>query len=148
MKYEIKIDPKQTEPKVVITTNNITEEISELIKILDNKRGFLVGYKEKTMRMLNYENIIHFYTYDRKVLAATKNDAYEVKQRLYDLEEALEKYCFVRISNTEIINLKQVVEFSLEFNGFVSVLLKNNIKTYVSRRNVKKIKKILQIGGN
>lgn len=50
---------------------------------------------------------------------------------------------FVRISNSEIINLKKVKNFDLSFVGTISVEMANGTTTYVSRRYVAKIKKLL-----
>ncbi|MDE5616672.1 MAG: LytTR family transcriptional regulator, partial [Clostridia bacterium] len=51
----------------------------------------------------------------------------------------------VRISNSEIINLKFVKKFDLSFNGTICVLFSNGSVTYVSRRYVSKIKNTLGI---
>lgn len=148
MKYEIKIDEKQSEPKVTITTSSVTEEVAELIKILDSKQEYLIGYQNRVIKMLDFKLIINLYSFDKKVYAVSSDGEYEIKQRLYDLEELLGGYHFVRISNTEIINLKKVKEFDLSFSGTISVRLANDKLTYVSRRNVKKIKEVLGIGGS
>lgn len=148
MKYEIKIDERQSEPKVTITTSSVTEEVAELIKILDSKQEYLIGYQNRVIKMLDFKLIISLYSFDKKVYAVSSDGEYEIKQRLYDLEELLSGYHFVRISNSEIINLKKVKKFDLSFSGTISVRLANDKLTYVSRRNVKKIKEVLGIGGS
>ena len=62
-----------------------------------------------------------------------------------ELEERLAKDRFVRISNSEIINLKQVKGFDLSFAGTICVTLSGGTVTYVSRRYVAKIKQVLGI---
>ena len=52
-------------------------------------------------------------------------------------------HAFVRISNSEIINLKKVKSFDLSFAGTICVTLSNGQTTYVSRRYVSKIKQVL-----
>lgn len=70
---------------------------------------------------------------------------YTLHIRLYEIEERLNSHQFVRISNSEIINLKRVDNFDLSFTGTICVKLSNGTTTYVSRRYVAKIKKILGI---
>ena len=68
-----------------------------------------------------------------------------IRLRLYEVEQRLERVSFVRISNSDIINLKKVKRFDLSFAGTICVTLLNGTVTYVSRRFVTKIKKILGI---
>ncbi|MEG0366555.1 MAG: LytTR family DNA-binding domain-containing protein, partial [Coprobacillus sp.] len=70
---------------------------------------------------------------------------YLLKLRLYELEQRLSQSKFVRISHSEIINLNEVINFDLSFTGTIQVKLSNNNMTYVSRRYVSRIKKILGI---
>jgi len=79
------------------------------------------------------------------VTAVTDNGEYNLKNRLYEMEEKLNKSYFIRISNSEIINLKKVKNFDLNFTGTICVKLSNGTVTYVSRRYVSKIKEILGV---
>ena len=89
--------------------------------------------------------MIRIYANDKKVFAVTGEGEYVLRQRLYELEERLDGRWFVRISNSEIINLKKVGHFDLSFTGTICVKLSDGTTTYVSRRYVSKIKKILGI---
>lgn len=51
-----------------------------------------------------------------------------------------------KLSNSEIVNLKKVLSFDLSFAGTICVSLSDGTSSYVSRRYVNKIKKILGIG--
>ena len=55
---------------------------------------------------------------------------------------------FVRISHLEIVNLKKVKNLDLSFVGTICMELSNGDMCYVSRRYVKKIKKVLGIWGD
>jgi len=68
-----------------------------------------------------------------------------LRLRLYELEERLRPFSFVRISNSEIINLKRVRSFDLSLVGTICVTLSDGSKAYVSRRYVPKIKEVLGI---
>ncbi|MBQ5545013.1 MAG: LytTR family transcriptional regulator DNA-binding domain-containing protein, partial [Clostridia bacterium] len=85
------------------------------------------------------------YAEQQKVLAVTEKGVFQIRMRLYQLEEKLAGRKFVRISNSEIINLKKTAKFDLSIAGTIQVRLKNGQSTYVSRRYVSKIKEILGI---
>ena len=104
----------------------------------------LVGFCEDKADILEAAQIIRIYTESGKVYAQTNTTDYTIRLRLYELENRLDKN-FVRISNSEIINLKKVKGFDLSFTGTICVTLCNGFVTYVSRRYVSKIKQVLGI---
>ena len=79
------------------------------------------------------------------MLAVTEKVTFRLRMRLYQVEEKLTGRRFVRISNSEIINLNKTANFDLSFAGTIQVKLKNGDVTFVSRRYVSEIKKILGI---
>lgn len=146
MQIEIKIDEKQFEPKVVILTDRMTDEIELLIKKLSEDQPQIIsGFKDKILEIIDPQNIFRIYSSNQRVYAATEKNEYVLRLRLYELEERIDKSSFVRISNTEIINLKKVKGFDLSFTGTICVTLIDGTTTYVSRRYVAKIKRILGI---
>ena len=95
--------------------------------------------------LLEQEELYRVYAEEGKVFGVTQDGTYALRRRLYELEEQLDKKRFVRISNSEIVNLKQVKSFDLSFAGTICVALRDGTVTYVSRRYVSKIKQVLGI---
>jgi len=146
MQIEIKIDSLCKEPKLILLTDKITIEIQEIIKRLsDEIPQMLCGFKDETVEILKREELIRVYATTGKVFATTSKGEYLLKLRLYEVENRLEKTSFVRISNSEIINLKNVKNFDLSFAGSICVTLSNGAVTYVSRRYISRIKQVLGI---
>lgn len=146
MQIEVKIDDSCTEPKIVIMTASMTEEINRIIqKLSEDTPQVISGSKDGRIEVLEQESLIRLYAASGKVFAVTEKGEYALRLRLYELEERLSPHQFVRISNSEIINLKKVLNFDLSFTGTIYVKLSNGTATYVSRRYVSKIKKILGV---
>ena len=146
MQIEIKIDKSRCEPRIIIETDQITDEIQEIISKLSNSSArMLTGFRENTLEILNQQEILRIYAQSGKVLAATTSGEYILRFRLYELEQRLNPTCFVRISNSEIINLKKVKGFDLNLAGSIRVTLTDGSVTYVSRRYISKIKQLLGI---
>ena len=143
---EIVIDENQIEPKIIIKTSKLTTEVENIMNIISQQNPSLIsGIKDDKLEIIDENAIIAVFAQDGKVYADTKNGIYELKLRLYELENILDKTRFVRISKSEIINLKAVKNFDLSFTGTISVEMKNSKISYVSRRFVSKIKKILGV---
>lgn len=150
MKIDIRIDEKTLETTIIVQASKIDEEITEIInklKEIENKnhKGTLTCFKDDIVEIIDENKIIRIYSSMQKVIAETSFGTYLIKARLYELEERLDKNNFVRISNSEIINLKRVVNFDLSFSGTICVNLDNKETTFVSRRFVSKIKEVLGI---
>lgn len=144
MQVEIKIDDNCIEPKVIIITDKVTDEINDIINMLSSKTPEVItGFYNDLAEILSPDDIIRIYAEDGKIFASVNSKEYILRQRLYELEEQLNKYSFVRISNSEIINLKKVRNFDLSLSGTICVTLSDGTATYVSRRYVSKIKKVL-----
>lgn len=146
MQVEIKIDPSQPEPKVIITAASMTEEVNRIVRRLSEVIPQVIsGTRDGKLEVLEPEELIRVYAASGKVFAVTGKGEYTLRLQLYELEERLSPHQFIRISNSEIIHLKKVVNFDLSFAGTIYVKLSNGTVTYVSRRYVSKIKKILGI---
>lgn len=144
MKIEIKIDDGCKEPKIVILTDRVTEEINEIVKRLSGEQTrMLAGFKDGQATVLEPERIYRVYASNGKVYAEAEGGTYLLRLRLYEAEERLSDRSFVRISGGEVINLKKVRGFDLSFMGTICVSLSNGTVTYVSRRYVSKIKQLL-----
>ena len=146
MQIEIKIDRSCTEPKLIIVTASMTEDIRNIVqRISEDVPQVISGSREGKVEVLDPTDFIRVYASSGKVFAVTPRGEYTLRLRLYEVEERLDHRQFVRISNSEVINLKQVESFDLSFAGTICVTLSNGTATYVSRRFVTKIKRMLGI---
>ena len=146
MQVEVKLDMTATEPKVIILTNRMTEEVHSIIQMLSETEPKLIaGFREETVTVLDEKDILKIYAANGKVYAVLPSGEYTLRLRLYEIEERLKPQHFVRISNSEIINLKKVKSFDLSFTGTICVVLSDGSKTYASRRYVTKLKEVLGI---
>ena len=146
MKVELNLDPNCTEAVIKIHTNEITEEISNLMKQLEikNDNKIIVWQKEK-LYILDLKEIETIYSSQGKVYVRANNNEYISKNKLYELEEQIKVPSFIRISNSEIINFDKVENLDLSIIGTIEVKFKSGYTTYASRRNIKKIKEYLNI---
>lgn len=144
MKVEIQLDESAEGKRVVIITDKIDAQVQEIMKRLSELRPqVLAGFREDRIQLLEQGEIYRIYASCGKVFAVTEEGIYTLRLRLYELEERLDRDCFVRISNSEIVNLRKVKNFDLSYTGTIRVSLRNGDCTFVSRRYVSKIKQVL-----
>ncbi len=146
MKIELKLDESCTEPRIIIIAKEKTEEIFKIMEILSsNMPPGIVGFDGSSAILLDPTHIVRIYAAVGKVFAVTEKKEYTLHLRLYEVEEKLNRSSFVRISNSEIINIKRAKKFDLSIAGTICVSLSNGDVSFVSRRYVTKIKKTLGI---
>jgi len=145
MKVEVKIVPTRSEPALVIETPALTPAIESLAQRLrEEEEGPLLGFQGERAYPLPPEEVTRFYAEAKAVHAQTAaGETYALKLRLYELEERLDKHTFVRISNSEIVNLRQITALDLTLSGTIKMTLRGGAISWVSRRNVKKLKESL-----
>ncbi len=146
MKLEIKIDSTCAEPRVLVLTDRMSEEVNEIVKRLTQESpAVITGTRNECLEIIEQQELIRVYASSGKVFAVSDKGEYTLRMRLYELEEKLDSRRFVRISNSEIINLRKVQSFDLSMTGTICVRFRNGTDSYVSRRYVQKIKQVLGV---
>ena len=111
-------------------------EIEELVL---GKSLELFGYKDKNIVKLSPSDVFCFTVENNKVYALCEREKYQIKQRLYLLEEILDRD-FVKINQSCIANIRKISKFDTSITGTLMVSFKNGHRDYVSRRQMKKVK--------
>lgn len=146
MKIEVKIDENCTEMKVIVVAEKMTDEVVALMQRLSEEAPQVIaGFDGDSVKLLEPREIVRIYAAVGKVFAVTDEKEYTLRMRLYEAEERLNKNVFVRISNSEMINIKKAKKFDLSTVGTICVSLSNGDVSFVSRRYVSKIKQTLGI---
>jgi DNA-binding LytR/AlgR family response regulator len=88
---------------------------------------------------INASRIILIMRDGRYVTAKTVDGDYTIKDALTRVEECLDSAWFVRISQSEIINLKYLKNWDFVGGGIIQVKMEYGIVSYTSRRYAKQI---------
>ena len=141
MKILLDIQEKYKEIEVHICSCSKTKDALRLRDLLEGmlNEKITVHRNQETKSVTTYE-IVRIYSENKKVYLRTQENTYEVRDRLYSLEEALSGKGFIRISNSEIVNISQIEKLDMGYSGTIKMYMKNGDETFVSRRYVSKIK--------
>ena len=146
MKVEIVVDKNLKEKEVIIKTPKVDQESLDIKeKILSNDIQILSGIYDEKLEIIDLDDIIRIYANDKKVYTVTEKKAYLMKLPLYKIEDYLSGKNFVRISNSEIINLDKTKNFDFKYIGTISCEMDNGDVCFVSRRAMKKVREILGV---
>ena len=144
MKVEVQIDSHFQEEAVMITAPALSarvEQVRDFVEMLDQKER-LRAKKEGETYLVEARLFHRFYIENRQVVGETKDDHFILTGPLYQLSEDLPSY-FLKISQSEIINTKEIDHLHFTTSGSVQIYLKNGSLAYSSRRYLKAIKEKL-----
>ncbi|HLS59969.1 MAG TPA: LytTR family DNA-binding domain-containing protein [Virgibacillus sp.] len=148
MKINIDIDDKHEHTSITIQAKEWSEEIEELVNIIKKRKPQrLFGIEGEQTIILEPNDIEFVYAEQRKVFAVLDNRILELKMKLYEVENILAPYEFMRFSKSVIGNLSHIHRFELSFNGNLCVYFHSGNKEYISRKYVMGIKEKLLNGG-
>ena len=148
VEIDVVIDEKYVDPKVTIRTKTRSEQVENIVYAIenasDNDFPQVVAHSDGKQVFVSQRDIIRVHTQGRKVVVQTEEAQYTVKKTVSDLEEKLNPKRFLRISQSEIINLYKVKCFDIGIAGTIGVEFDNGMKSWASRSRVKDIKAMLK----
>lgn len=136
-KVKIEIDPTADECEVTIRCPEVGEEVMKIQKLLSESSSGLsqIGlFKEDSEYFIPLDDILFFETEGGHIRAHTADDVFEVKYRLYELEEKLPSY-YLRISKSAILNTRRVYSITKNLAGASKIEFQGTYKTVYCSRN-------------
>ncbi len=136
MKIRIEIDESVTEEEVIIRCRGLTGQVTSIQKAVSDAVNISQRfplYKGNTEYYLPLDEILFFETDESGISAHTKNEIYQTRYRLYELEDLLPGV-FMRVSKSTILNTAHIYSISRNLTASSMVAFQNTHKqVYVSR---------------
>lgn len=145
MKVRIENIGKNEEENVLIRCYKVNEEVREITEFIRARDGMISGYNDSQIFQIALLDVYYFEGVDNKVYAYLKNNVYEVKNKLYELEESFRDRKFFRCSKSILVNLLKIECVKPALNGRFTAMLLNREQVIISRQYVPELKKLLQI---
>lgn len=131
------------EEQIIIRCNQMDENLLKIISELKKGQKKLTGMKDGIITMIEPSNVYYFEGVDNKVFLYCKQNVYETKLKLYEIEEEYKNTNFFRASKSVILNITKIKSISPAYSGRFEALLFNGEKVVISRQYVPELKKKL-----
>ncbi len=145
MKIEILVDEKATDLNISITCKQLTPDIEKMLATLRMLDHQLMAKKNEETYLLDIAQVIYIESVDRKCYLYTSDEMYESDFRLYELEQQLEEYGFIRVSKSFLIHLQNVQSLKAEINRKIRITMSNGEQIIASRQYADELKKRLGV---
>lgn len=146
MKVRIKQISSKANECLIIECVEVTPDIESIRSYALTRGMTLTGSLDERIYQFNLSNVFYFEAVDERVFAYTKARSFELKIRLYELENAYADKHFIRCSKSFIINLMKLESISPALNGRFTAHMKNGEKIIISRQYVPEVKRAV-LGG-
>lgn len=151
MKIVIHLDENIENEEIIIKCQKLTDEVKEIQRLISrilSKKEKIIFYKNDSEYYISLEEILFFETEGDKIFGHSKDDIYEIKYRLYELEKILPRN-FIRVSKSTILNVDPVKSVDRNITASSTVSFRGSHKqTYVSRYYYKNFRaRLMEIRG-
>ena len=148
MKLEMRKIPESEPEMMEIRYHWVTDEIREIVSFVKSRQGQLSALQDGKRYEVPVADLFYAESVDDRVFLYTAADSYEIRMKLYELEDLLKNKSFLRISKSMIVNLMKISSVRPALNGRFSAALKNGEEIIISRKYVPELKQVLKGGGS
>ena len=127
------------EEKVLIYSKERTKLIEEIESLVNSSDIDLTGVCDDEIIKININDVTCFLSDNNKVYALINDKKYQIKHRLYQIEE-MNLNSFIKINQSCLANKRKIKKFESTFGGALKVIFKNGYIDYISRRELKNVK--------
>lgn len=145
MKISINIDTSMQDTEIQISYNQLTPEIEKILATLRILNQQLMVTKNEETHLLDVSKIIYIEVVNRKTFVYTKEEYYESKLKLYEMEERLIACGFVRISKSNLVQLRMIKSLKNDLDRKIRLTLENGEQIMVSRQYAEELKRRLGV---
>lgn len=145
MKVKLEIASHILEDLVTIEAREYSAQIADLVDYIEKSGKVadrLTVKRGDEVHLLAMDDIYRLAIEDKVLHVKTENQDFTSNLRLYQVRDILSGD-FLQISQSEMINLKQLDHLQVTANGLVKIIMKNGDYTYSSRRYLKMIKETI-----
>lgn len=145
MKIAINIDENIKDTEISISCSRLTPEVEKMIatfRILNQQ--MMVTQKDETV-ILDVSKIVYIESVDRKTFVYTRDNVYESKLKLYEVEEELCESGFFRASKSCIVQLRYIKSLKADIDRRIRLTLESGEQIMVSRQYADELKKRLGV---
>lgn len=128
------------EDVVIVRCAAPDQKLVSMLLAFQSANTELTGYLNDKIVRLNYQDVYYFEANENKVFAYCHSEVYEIKYKLYELEDLYIPLDFVLCSKSLIINMEKIEYISPLFGGKLEAHLKNGEKVIISRQYVHNLK--------
>lgn len=147
MRWKLDLNEKYSDVKILIQAPKMTDDILSLTTYIDQLTKMMLVKKDDQQMKIDILGIIYIENIERTTFIYTESDIYEVGYPLYEAEERLKEFGFIRINKQTLLNPRTIQSVKALLNSRFELHLENGERLIVTRHYRKSFKRIFEKGG-
>jgi len=131
---------KDEEEKVLIYAHEKTRLVEDIESLVLSSEIDLNGTNDGEIIKIDINDVVCFISENNKVYALIGDKRYQIRYRLYQIEE-LNLNIFIKINQSCLANKTKIKRFETTIGGALKAVFKNGYVDFISRRELKNVKK-------
>ena len=128
------------EEKVLIYAHDRNRLVDDIESLVLSSEVDLTGNYDNEIIKIDINDVICFVSDNNKVFALIGDKKYQIRYRLYQIEE-LNLNMFIKLNQSCLANKTKIKRFETTIGGALKVVFKNGYIDFISRRELKNVKK-------
>lgn len=148
MKIHIHIDSELKETEIHIHTASYDETVVQLMnKLKQTTIDTIAGHLNGEIHIIKLQDVYSIFTEDGKIFLQTDEEEYEVKQKLYEIEQRYPSQ-LIRVNKATLVHFEKIASIQSKVLGSPQLTLENGVTVPISRNYFKELKEAFGLGGS
>lgn len=144
MRIKTEQDLSCGEIEITIKYPQKNRQVDRIVEFLQSFDMQIKCDMDNVERMVDIQDIHYIESVEKKTFVYLEKAVYHTDFRLYQLKDKLQKYGFVQIRKSCILNINALESIKPLFNSRMEAILKNGEKVYINRKYLNDVKKALK----
>lgn len=147
MRWKLNLHPKHTRTNITIDAQAMTEDIQKLTNYIDQLANTIMVQDRDGQKEIHILDIVYIESIERKTFIYTLKNMYEMEAPLYEMEDRLQPFHFIRINKQTIMNPRHVQAVKALLNSRYELSMASGEKLIVTRHYRASFKSLFDKGG-
>lgn len=135
-KITLQTVPPAEEEEIIVKCHAVSDEVLAVLEKLKSDEALMLGTLDGEVFRIPVKEIFYAESVDNKTYLYARQNVYETKLKLYEIEERFRATKLFRCSKSMIVNIAKIRSVAPSVNGRLEAKLQNGEIVLISRQYV------------
>ena len=136
LKITLQTVPPAEEEEIIVKCHEVSDEVLSVLEKLKSDEALMLGIRDGEVFRIPVKEVFYAESVDNKTYLYLRQNVYETKLKLYEIEERFRATKLFRCSKSMIVNIAKIRSVAPSVNGRLEAKLQNGEVVLISRQFV------------